>query len=754
MSQPLPPLASRTAPRNIEEVSKRKQPKSRNGCITCKARRMKCDESKPTCQQCNRRGVPCGGYPKYLRWKSVGPSKDDGLPQLPQVHMIPAEGQITIQPVESDISTLHNIRSAPSHQQSEQRSRKIIRSSTDETTGTQLSFNKTAVIERREPIPDVDCDDDDPSISGGGSVGLPKVQQLLSLPSLVEAGRLLSTPGTDDSPYQSSPFNIFALQGDGGSLQFDDSDWNTYGLEGLFRGTDVAWEPGTGLVTLEQHEFELSNDTARASLTALSDGVRGNGIQLPTQETQAATITRETIQQLFENRTCGILSIKEDQTRNPWRTLVWPLATHCTALYHALAAMACLHTCKLQPQFRLPGLQHFEHSMKSLNDNSNMPLEKIVATRLALALAASWDHEKSSTVIDHTNAARILIRQASDKERISELLPTGLSRLSFFANTCLYMDVIARLTCVDPQSSHDSEFMAACSMLSSSIPSKQQLDPLMGCAITLFPLIGRLAELVGRVRKRTERRNSPTIISKAIELRMAIEGWVPLITSQGPVGVNTSLADSIQTAEAYRWASLLLLRQAVPELPWAHSFWELASKSLVFLATIPLSSRTTIVQTFPLLLAGCEATGDDDRDWVRERWSLMSRCMIAGIVDRCKEITTEVWRRRDEYEIRHGLRSRSHYNSPSTGERNPSRAGQTPDISAQEPALQEAKCSDPDALPSAEHLDFPDSAAFKKGIDPVTRAGHLHYTVKGHLHCFGVMKDWDWHGKLPVYSSR
>ncbi|ETI24708.1 hypothetical protein G647_04077 [Cladophialophora carrionii CBS 160.54] len=748
MSQPLLPLAPRTVTQSSEEVSRRKQPKSRNGCVTCKARRMKCDESKPTCQQCSRRGVPCGGYPKYLRWKSVGPSKDNGLPRLPKVHILPAEDQLGLEPLESGTSTSHYVCSAPSHERSERGSRKIVRSSPDDTADTQRSFNETTVVERRESIPDGDGDGDGHNIGGECRVPFPKAQQPLSLPPLIEAGRLLSTLGTDRSPYQSSPFSISALQGNSESLGFDDSDWNMYGLEDLFRGTEVAWEPGTGLMALEQHEPELGNETALISLVAPSEGV------VSTQETQAGSVTRETIQQLFENRTCGILSIKEDQTRNPWRTLVWPLATHCPALYHALAAMACLHMCKLQPQFRLPGLQHFEHSMRSLSGDGNMQVETIVATRLALALAASWDREKSSTVIDHTNAARILIRQASYKERISELRPTELSRLSFFANTCLYMDVIARLTCTDPQSSHDSEFMAACSMLSSSIPSKQQLDPLMGCAITLFPLIGRLAELVGRVRKRTERRNSPAIVSKAIELRMAIEGWVPLITSQGPVGLNTSLADSIQTAEAYRWASLLLLRQAVPELPWAHSLWELASKSLVFLATIPLSSRTTIVQTFPLMLAGCEATEDDDRDWVRERWSLMSKCMITGIVDRCKEITSEVWRRRDEYEIRHGLRSRSHYNSPSIGERSPLKAGQTPDTSALEPGLQETKCAGSDASPCAEHLDFPDSAAFKKGIDPVTRAGHLHYTVKGQLHCFGVMSDWDWHGKLPLDSSR
>lgn len=39
------------------------------GCITCKAKRLKCDETKPTCQQCARRSVTCGGYKKDFKWR-------------------------------------------------------------------------------------------------------------------------------------------------------------------------------------------------------------------------------------------------------------------------------------------------------------------------------------------------------------------------------------------------------------------------------------------------------------------------------------------------------------------------------------------------------------------------------------------------------------------------------------------------------------------------------------------------------------
>ncbi|KAL4739957.1 hypothetical protein BDV11DRAFT_204693 [Aspergillus similis] len=38
-------------------------PKVRTGCLTCKQRRIKCDEGKPGCQNCERTGRRCQGYP-------------------------------------------------------------------------------------------------------------------------------------------------------------------------------------------------------------------------------------------------------------------------------------------------------------------------------------------------------------------------------------------------------------------------------------------------------------------------------------------------------------------------------------------------------------------------------------------------------------------------------------------------------------------------------------------------------------------
>ncbi|KAL5590375.1 hypothetical protein FOBRF1_013932 [Fusarium oxysporum] len=43
--------------------------RSRGGCQSCKQRHVKCDESRPTCTNCAKKGLLCDGYPqRTLRW--------------------------------------------------------------------------------------------------------------------------------------------------------------------------------------------------------------------------------------------------------------------------------------------------------------------------------------------------------------------------------------------------------------------------------------------------------------------------------------------------------------------------------------------------------------------------------------------------------------------------------------------------------------------------------------------------------------
>ncbi|KAI1206302.1 uncharacterized protein F4807DRAFT_453497 [Annulohypoxylon truncatum] len=63
--------------RNQPPVKRRtNHSKVRTGCVTCKNRRVKCDEGKPSCSRCEKSGLLCAGYegPNPRRGKEAPPS--------------------------------------------------------------------------------------------------------------------------------------------------------------------------------------------------------------------------------------------------------------------------------------------------------------------------------------------------------------------------------------------------------------------------------------------------------------------------------------------------------------------------------------------------------------------------------------------------------------------------------------------------------------------------------------------------------
>ncbi|KXJ89480.1 fungal-specific transcription factor domain-domain-containing protein [Microdochium bolleyi] len=88
--------------------------KSRNGCLRCKSRKVKCDERKPACQRCEGQNVQCPGYALNVRWShrhqrqaGSGPSRptstavwNDLLPQdgwpTPPTLPAPKDSAVTV----------------------------------------------------------------------------------------------------------------------------------------------------------------------------------------------------------------------------------------------------------------------------------------------------------------------------------------------------------------------------------------------------------------------------------------------------------------------------------------------------------------------------------------------------------------------------------------------------------------------------------------------------------------------------------
>jgi hypothetical protein len=459
----------------------------------------------------------------------------------------------------------------------------------------------------------------------------------------------------------------------------------------------------------------------------------------------------------FDKQTCGILSVKDGPTENPWRTLIWPLARDSPALYHAIASMTAFHTSKEKPALRVDGMEHMRRSIRALATGiEKMRPDTALATTLALAFSESWD-QHISTGIEHLRGARVLVNRALVSHKKRNFTGDDLARLRFLCNTMVYMDVIARLTSVEDDETESFDHDSVVFPYSNPSPFQQdtsEIDPLMGCASSLFPLIGRAANLCRRV-LRVET-NSIAIISQAMELKEAIEQWSPPpgTAFERPEDPTAEIQHALQTAEAYRYATLLHLHQAVPEIPSLTSA-QLAKKVLVYLATVPLSSRLVIVQIYPLLAAGCEAWDSEDRQWVEERWQSMALRMWIGNIDRCWEVMQEVWVRRNRAE-----RAKAEQESMRRPRREEiMQAENSKRKFEEEIALDDGfgfsdRTNESEMAHKRHRSSF--SGAFsgsfapqgKRRPEPVTEEMDPDLTVRGSLHWVGVMRDWNWESKF------
>lgn len=485
--------------------------------------------------------------------------------------------------------------------------------------------------------------------------------------------------------------------------------------------------------------------------------------------------SREMLTLRYDKLTCGILSIMDGPNENPWRTLIWPLAQQSPALYHAISAMTAFHSMQDVPHFRVVGGEHkawsIHYIQEGIRDNS-FTIQTAIATALVLGYAEAWDTH-TTTGNSHIKGAQALVRRAIQDHRQSPVRGVELARLKFLCNAWVYMDVIARLTSVDSDESNDFDNTFIFSgnpreappMIMGNVdrgfgidfgmPIDARLDPRMGCAVTLFPLIGRVANLVRRVCRSLT--NSPAVISQANELKMSLERWQLPTYIEEPEDPMTEGTHAMQTAHAYKWATLLHLHQAVPELPSLPTA-ELAQRVLRYMATVPLGSRAIGVHIYPMMVGGCEAVTQEDRDWVRGRWQAMEQRMRVGTIAKCALVTEEVWRRRDAFEA-----------EPSSNRRLVATAELCPAPNRRQPLLRTPTGSTRLGEPGRTGMVFsyvegedqesperpsstPAAVTFgNKDARPAAEERHLGMrdinvacTVRGHIHWIGVMWAWGW----------
>jgi hypothetical protein len=511
---------------------------------------------------------------------------------------------------------------------------------------------------------------------------------------------------------------------------------------------DIEEIPRDSNYDMRSWSLRQSSPTPSSS-SGTSAGSQNHRLPMQIQDPASSS---EAIVRRFHRDTCGVLSVKDGPTENPWRTLVWPLARDCPALYHAIASMTSFHQSAQFPPMRIQGMDHMQTAIQALAEGlGNMRFDAAISTTLVLAFAESWDMH-ISTGINHIKGAKVLINQALVQHRQLPKQGEEWTRLKFLCNTWIYMDVIARLTSADDDDSNDVDFVY--NSIHSTGRVDSPLDPLMGCAHSLFPIIGRVASLIRTSRKSVGDISDLTM--QAVRLKSQLEEWMPPSHIENPQDETTSPRDAIKTATAYQYATLLYLHQAFPELASLPALI-LAKKALCELASVEPNSRSCIIHIYPLMAAGCEMVDDDDRAWVIQRWELLSSRMKLGIIDKSLTVTKEVWARRDARAAERNIFEAMHNDSMPTVQSRKRTLDAHLDSNDDDVGWLESspkrRATDADAQQSHSISDlFALERRRSDGShkdDTGLQLLDLEFTVKGRLHWLGVMRDWNWEGEFP-----
>ncbi|CAG9950584.1 unnamed protein product [Clonostachys rosea f. rosea IK726] len=362
----------------------------------------------------------------------------------------------------------------------------------------------------------------------------------------------------------------------------------------------------------------------------------------------------------FDRKTCGILSIKDGPVENPWRTLILPLSDGSRAVEHAITCMAAFHGAYDSPDLYTHGTVDMDKSYKCLAlEEKRQPLIPALAAWVGLAFAEGWKTPTMSRLTPMVNARRLLAERLTANRSSMSLTKTDTARLKYVINAFVFVHTIGGITTRSEEEASPLPPQVVSFLTPSPDEARMETDPLLACAASLFPLIDNVVSIVQKARR--THRNSLTLVGRASEVYEQLQQWQPprFSVMESFEDQTQVIQHSIQTAQALRYATLLHLHQAVPEIP-SETSAELARKVLLKLASIPSSSAVTNLHIFPLLAASGELTDPEDRERAEQRWHAIIGRLRVKNVDTCWDIVQATWARRDIHEAENvpaGLRA-------------------------------------------------------------------------------------------------
>lgn len=283
--------------------------KSRSGCGECRKKRMKCDESKPTCKNCVYRKKICPGYVRNLKWST----KYEKFRSSEQKHS--ASGDL-VSPSSREISEVLHI-------------------TTEAVAGSNSEVDVEQAVQQRSDVPVVD---DRIALHTADSRGT--AFAVHHIPSVEAQTRRPARPCRTETTIPSPPDPSAAL----------------------------AHQRTTSTI----HEALLDGSARRlCEGTAVSDSTMQQAYSMIVPRKIALNLEHEAASRLekyYYDTACRIMSCYDSVT-NPYRTVIPMLCSPSSALRNCIMGMSAAHMAVFATDMAEVAIAYQMEAFKQMSSN-------------------------------------------------------------------------------------------------------------------------------------------------------------------------------------------------------------------------------------------------------------------------------------------------------------------------------------------------------------------------------------------------
>ncbi|MCJ1476178.1 hypothetical protein MMC13_004843 [Lambiella insularis] len=587
--------------------------RSRAGCVHCKEKKKKCNEERPQCDRCMERGLKCEYEPVKPRKRRRTVSNPEHFVMRPPTT---APGQHIgfhdrLQALRQDSSSGSSILSAsPTPPLPAIAENWEVHSAHSVFSDSASSCGSDHILDMHSPLPPYDPLEAYPRTTG----------ELLS----------------DIKPLHMEPMDMYSK--------------GVYGSE--VQTTQDMFVPRSALSRSSSYP-----DPASAFISPTSGGSPYD-FAVPAFSEFTTRESRRGLLDHFCNVLSHLIVFKED-SGNPFRQLVLPLAHKSPPLLNAIYAISTAH-------LEHRGLPVEERALdlhsKALQGLANLIAHKDEGNRdevlavITLLLYYELVRTGSSTVLSsHLRGALSIMR-----ERRARRSPTS----TFLERAFRYFDVSSALSFGTSPMSGTILAVTTNDLLNNRETSAMSaVDTLFGMITDLWPILHRLASLIGVKHnlKREEMTNPghekttsmrSDFDSSAANIELAVHQWSPkipasMISEDSPAD-DSRLQSILNNAEAYKQATLVhLYHDILSHSRSSPKIQASAKQTLQACLRVVIFSGPMAALLWPLFTAASQAVEEPDREVARTVFRhLESRQGMSNIVTGW-EVCEEVWRRID-----------------------------------------------------------------------------------------------------------